>query len=185
MKFRWFIVIFIILLDQFTKGLVKQNFQLGESRQVLGELFRLTYIHNLGGAFGVKLGTPFFYLVTSLVIIVIVFFYLWRSRRLSAGAQVAFALILGGAIGNLVDRLFYRQVVDFFDFDFPDIDIPSFTLWFWHFPGYALDRWPVFNIADAAVTCGILLLLFATLFEPKSKQPAGCETSVWSNAITG
>ena len=86
----------------------------------------------------------------------------------------ALALIMGGAIGNLIDRLFAGRVVDFLDVEFFDISIPAFELLFLSFPGFALTRWPVFNIADSAVTCGMILIAWMILVQ---KTPMKQEVS--------
>ena len=161
----------IVLLDQFTKLWVKgisipalnlsiEGMKYGTSRDVLGDFFRLTYIENPGMAFGIDVGAKPFLAIVSLVASIAIAVYLYRSRNEPLGYRFSLAMILGGAVGNLIDRLFYGilfggaplfhgRVVDFLDVDFFNID-----LW-----GYHLSRWPVFNIADASVTIGVLLLL--------------------------
>ena len=79
---------------------------------------------------------------------------------------------MGGAIGNLIDRLFSGRVVDFLDVEFFDISIPAFEFLFVNFPGYALTRWPVFNVADSAVTCGMIFIAWLILFQ-KSPMKQG------------
>ncbi len=161
----------IVVVDQLSKLWVKgisipflginwEGMRYGFSRPVLGNFFRLTYIENPGMAFGIDIGGKLFFSLFSILLSAGIVYYLYRARRENLGFRISLALILGGAIGNLIDRtfygvifneapLFYGKVVDFFDVDFFDINIF----------GYALSRWPVFNIADAAVTIGIILLL--------------------------
>lgn len=161
----------IILSDQITKLMVKgfsipwlgisvEGMQYGSSRVVFGDLFRLTYIENPGMAFGIDLGGKWFFSIFSIIASAAILLYLYRTRGESLGFRISLSLILGGAIGNLIDRvfygvlfgdgpLFYGKVVDFLDVDFFNVS----------FLGYHLSRWPVFNIADAAVTIGVLLLL--------------------------
>jgi signal peptidase II len=162
----------IVLVDQCTKLLVKgvtvpalgisiEGMQYGASRPILGELLRLTYIENPGMAFGIDLGGKLFFSVFSIVASVGILVYLHRVRNDSLAFRISLAMILGGAVGNLIDRvfygvlfngdpLFYGKVVDFFDLDFFDVNVL----------GYSLSRWPVFNVADASVTIGVILLLF-------------------------
>jgi signal peptidase II len=162
----------IVLCDQITKLLVKgvhiqalgisiAGMQYGTSKQIFGDFFRLTYIENPGMAFGIDVGGKLFFSVFSIVASIAILFFLYHAREEPLGFRISLAMILGGAVGNLIDRvfygvifgdasLFYGKVVDFFDVDFFDINI-------W---GYHLSRWPVFNIADATVTLGVLLLLF-------------------------
>ena len=161
----------IVLFDQITKLLVKgvdipalgiawQGMPYGASRQILGDFFRLTYVENPGMAFSIDLGAKPVFAMFSLLASVAIIVYLYSARRSPLGFRVALAMILGGAIGNFIDRmfygiwfysepLFYGRVVDFFDVDFFDV----------HLLGYQLTRWPVFNVADACVTVGVVLLL--------------------------
>lgn len=163
----------VVLVDQVTKLFVKgfsipflgidyDGMYLGQMIPVWGDFFRFTFVENPGMAFGYDPGSSFKLIISifSLVASIGLVFYLFAIRNKSLSLRIAIALILGGAIGNLIDRtfygvifdyapLFYGKVVDFFDFDFF-----NFTLF-----GRSYDRWPVFNIADAAVTIGVLILV--------------------------
>ncbi len=162
----------IVVSDQISKFLVKgislpwlgisvDGMHYGSSRPILGDFLRLTYIENPGMAFGIDIGGKIFFSLFSILASVAILFYLYKTRGESLGLRIALAMILGGAMGNLIDRvfygvifgnapLFYGKVVDFFDLDFFNLN----SL------GYHLSRWPVFNIADASVTVGVVLLLF-------------------------
>jgi signal peptidase II len=166
-RFYFLIVAAVWVADRATKWLVKKNFELGESIPVWGNFFRLTYVENTGGAFGVQLGGTFFYFFASLVVVLYILYYLWRNPGDGKLSRLSLALILGGAFGNLYDRALYRSVTDFFDFEF--FDLPPFQLGFLRFDG--MERWPVFNIADSAVTVGILLLLFASFSQKEPSLP--------------
>lgn len=168
-----YVTLSIIFLDQFSKFFIRGieipflniNFEgmyLGESLNVIGEFFKITYIENPGMAFGFDPGSDYKLLISlfSLAASVGLFFYLFIVRKKTLSLRIAIALILGGAIGNLVDRmfygvifdyapLFYGKVVDFFDFDFFNFSLL----------GRSYDRWPIFNIADASVTVGVLILI--------------------------
>lgn len=161
----------IIVADQITKLLVKginipflgvyhEGMRYGLSKPVFGDFFRLTYIENPGMAFGIDVGGKLFFSIFSIIASAAILFYLYKARTESLGFRLSLALILGGAVGNLIDRvfygvlfgegpLFYGKVVDFLDVDFFNFSIGS----------YSMTRWPVFNIADASVTVGVLLLL--------------------------
>jgi signal peptidase II len=162
----------IVLCDQITKLMVKgisipalgiswEGMPYGSSKPIIGDFFRLTYIENPGMAFGIDIGGKLYFSLFSIIASMAIVYYLYRARHEHVGFRIALAMILGGAVGNLIDRvfygvifdeapLFYGRVVDFFDVDFFNINI-------W---GYHLSRWPVFNIADASVTLGVVLLLF-------------------------
>ncbi len=171
MRVLW-LTLLIVAVDQLSKLWVKginvsslginiYGMQYGLSKPVLGDFFRLTYIENPGMAFGIDIGGKLFFSLFSIALSIAIYYYLYRARNDALLFRLSLALILGGAIGNLIDRtfygvifneapLFYGRVVDFFDVDFFDINVL----------GYSLSRWPVFNVADAAVTIGIFILLF-------------------------
>ena len=162
----------IVISDQCAKLLVRgiavpslgiawPGLPYGISRQVMGDFLRLTYVENPGMAFGIDVGGKPLFALISIVASAAILFYLYKVRRERLGFRIALAMILGGAVGNLVDRvfygvlfdhapLFYGKVVDFIDVDFFNIN-----LGFYHF-----HRWPVFNIADACVTVGVILVFF-------------------------
>lgn len=165
--------LFIIISDQLTKLMVKgisipalgvsfPGLQLGSSRPIIGDLLRLTYIENPGMAFGIDIGGKLFFSIFSILASLGILLYLYKARNENLAFRIALAMILGGAVGNLIDRvfygvlfgegsLFYGRVVDFIDADFFNIN----------FIGYHMNRWPVFNIADASVTCGVILMLLS------------------------
>jgi signal peptidase II len=169
-----YLTLAVILTDQISKFYIKgisipflnfklEGMYLGESIQVIGNFFKITFTENPGMAFGFDPGSDFklFISIFSLVASVALFIYLFSVRKKSLSLRIAIALILGGAIGNVIDRMFYGliydyapmffgKVVDFFDFDFFNFSIF----------GRSYDRWPIFNIADAAVSIGVLILLF-------------------------
>lgn len=161
----------VVLVDQVTKLLVKgleiswlgirwQGMALGTSKPILGDFLRLTYIENPGMAFGIDLGGKLFFSLFSLVASIGILYYLYRAKSERLGFRVALALVLGGAVGNLIDRVFYgvlyREGPFFYGkvVDFVDVDLLDITIFNYH-----LSRWPVFNVADASVTVGVLLLV--------------------------
>jgi signal peptidase II len=168
---RLFWIAFILILaDQATKiwvkgftlfGVVHQGMYLHESVEVLGDILRWTYVENPGMAFGIEFGWGKIFLSLFSVLATIgLGWLLYRMRTAHIGIQITIMLLLAGATGNLIDRvfygvlyneapLFYGKVVDFVDIDIPDIHLGDFNL----------TRWYVFNIADSCVTCGIILLI--------------------------
>lgn len=142
MTVPFLILVAVILgVDQLSKHMVRVNFQPNESLPVINSVFHLTYVNNPGAAFGLfAYKTPVFIAITVLVVAVILIAY----RTLPPGNPVmrlALALITGGALGNLIDRLRFGYVVDFLDFRI----------------------WPVFNLADVAIVSGVILLCWQLL----------------------
>ncbi|MCL5773715.1 MAG: signal peptidase II [Firmicutes bacterium] len=140
--------ILVILLDQLSKYLVAGHFLLNFSTPLLGRILYLTYIKNSGIAFGfAPRAGVFLIILTAAVIIVFIFVAANYSKKETAGRklalQIAAGLVLGGSIGNLIDRIRLGAVIDFIDFKF----------------------WPVFNFADSAVTIGILIILVEILIK--------------------
>jgi signal peptidase II len=137
------LAIAVVALDRWTKHWASTELPFGQPVQVVGDYVRLTYTRNSGVAFGIGQGTGFPYYIFSLVAIVAI---LWMFLRGRAGngpvRRTALALILSGAVGNLVDRVTSGEVVDFIELGIPQ----------WH--------WPIFNVADSAVTVGVLLFAF-------------------------
>jgi signal peptidase II len=137
----------IVVVDQLTKVIVDRTMPLHHSIPLVDGLFNLTYVRNTGAAFGIFSGSheafrlPFLILV-SVVAIGFIFVMLRRLREGETGLVTALAFILGGAIGNLIDRLIYGEVIDFLDV-------------YWR--NY---HWPAFNIADSFITIGVGIMLF-------------------------
>ncbi len=133
----------VVLLDIVTKAVVQRTLRLYDPVPVLGDFFRLTYIFNRGAAFGLHLGENSRWIFTGLTVLAIIGLFLWYRSTPSTDRSrlLALASVTAGAIGNLIDRVrSHRGVVDFLDFGFGNV------------------RWPVFNVADIAVTCGAILL---------------------------
>jgi signal peptidase II len=164
---------FVLIADQITKLFIKgisipflnintPGFEYGNSIEVIGSFFRITFVENPGMAFGIGVGetAKIFLSIFSLVAGIGILVYLYKLRNEKFIVRFALALILGGAIGNFIDRAFYGVLYDYAPLfygrvvDFLDVDFFDFTLF-----GHTYNRWPIFNIADTAVTVGVVLLL--------------------------
>ncbi len=154
----------IFIFDQFTKFLAMTFLQPSHPVNILGNFLRLTYVENPGMAFGIDISDKLLFNLISLVAIGIIFLYYYRLRH-NPLMRYSFAIILGGAFGNLWDRLLRGSVVDFLDFDFFDIHFSGGTYLFWQLPSYSLERWPVFNVADMAVTIGMLIIVLSAFLD--------------------
>jgi signal peptidase II len=129
----------VVAADRWTKHWATIEFQGREPVNVIGEFVRFTYTLNSGVAFGLGAGLPFPYAVFSIVAVGVILYLFLRQPTHSPARQWALALILGGALGNLIDRVQTGEVVDFI--------LVGWRGWYW----------PVFNVADSAVTAGVLL----------------------------
>jgi len=155
-KYLW-LSLLIVIIDQLSKWWIRAYFAknpLLDSIPVWGDFFRITFVENTGAAFSMTLGSPLInriiFVVVALVAIGVLFWLLKQSNsRLSS---LGYSLVIGGATGNLIDRILRGKVTDFFDNDFPD---------------FIMHRWPVYNIADSAIFVAMLLLAVYFLFYDK------------------
>lgn len=157
----------VVCLDQITKIIAKLYLQPIHSVNIIGDFFRLTYVENPGMAFGIQLGNRLLFNILSIIAVIVISFYLLKMRDHHL-LRFSFALILGGAFGNLIDRFLHGQVVDFFDVEFFDIHFNGARILFLQIPPYSMDRWPVFNIADMAVSTGMILIILTAIIEHKT-----------------
>lgn len=165
------LITIIVAFDQITKLFVKNLMEIRESIGIIGDFFQFTYIENPGMAFGLQMENKILFTLLSIGAAIVVFIYLYRMRNEKIMLVMALSFIMGGAIGNLIDRLFYGKVVDFLDFEFFDIAIPKFSFFFIEFPGFELTRWPIFNIADSSVTIGMFIIAWMIFFVKDTPKP--------------
>jgi signal peptidase II len=146
----------VLLLDQWTKHVVQGRLLLHQAAEVIPGFFNLVHVRNTGGAFGIfggergGLGSLLFVVISLIAIGSILFFFV-KAREDEKTLALSLSLVLSGAIGNLIDRLGYGEVVDFLDF---------------HLFSY---HWPAFNIADSAICIGIGLIALELLIRDKKK----------------
>lgn len=150
------VALLILIIDQVSKGLVVARMEWGQSMDLvswLAPVLRITYVTNTGVAFGLFQGMGDLFLIAALVVVGALFLY---YRRLPAGdilLRIALGLQMGGALGNLTDRLWRGAVVDFIDLNF------------WPF-----RDWPIFNLADASIVTGVGLLALHMLLEARTTE---------------
>ncbi len=142
----WFIAVLAIGLDRLTKYLVQTTLAPGQTLPLIPSVFHLTYVQNTGAAFGLFRGQGWPLAVISVVVCGWIVRELRRCASSISLVVISLSLVLGGAIGNLIDRVWLGYVVDFFD----------------------LRIWPVFNVADSCITVGVGLLLWQSVFKRKS-----------------
>jgi signal peptidase II len=146
--------IFTVTTDQASKLAVDSFFHIHDSRNIIGNFLRLTYIKNPGAAFGINFGNPKVMLAVT-ILVTVMLLYMFLSGKLNPGTMIGRAsmvMILGGAVGNLIDRIRMGEVIDFIDM------------------GFGRYRWPVYNLADVYVTVGVIILMITLVFFSESSN---------------
>ena len=148
------LIVVIVALDQWSKWAIKTSFNLYQSKPVIQDLLHFTYVTNDGMAFGLSFpGGRHVLLIMTILLTGFIVGFLWKEKNGHPLIKYGLALILSGAIGNLIDRLLYGKVVDFLD-----LMIGNF-------------HWYIFNIADSSVTIGMILFIIHSIYiEPKKNN---------------
>jgi signal peptidase II len=144
------IVILVVVLDQVSKYLAKHYLKPIGSVQLIPKIFHFTYVENKGAAFGILQNQRWFFIAITVVVAVAIVYYMYTHSSENLLLTIALSMILGGAIGNLIDRIRLGYVVDMFHF--------------------ILIDYPVFNVADSFVVIGTILLAYYILFIAGSKE---------------
>lgn len=176
--------LFILFADQVSKLYIKgisipslginfQGMRYGESIEIINNFFNITFIENPGMAFGIEFGGKLVRSIFTLIAAVLITYYIYKNRKESFYLRISLAFILGGALGNLIDRIFYGVIFGYAPVfygrvvDFMHFNIPDFTIF-----GKNIYTWPIFNVADVAVTIGFILIILGYKYIFKSKQEA-------------
>ncbi len=133
--------VIVLLIDQIVKLLIKTNMSLNEEISIIPNFFSIQYLKNTGAAFSILENQTILLAITSIICISVIIYYLKKEENLTTTMYLSFGLVLGGILGNLIDRIAYQGVIDFL----------SFQIFNYNFP--------VFNIADIGITIGVLLLI--------------------------
>lgn len=171
MLWFWITAVSLLVADLVTKAIVTANMPVGGAGiEVLGELFRLRHIRNSGGLFGFFPGNAVYFAAISAIAVAVILSVVYRSRTRDRVQQLALGMVLGGALGNLHDRIRFREVVDFLDV------------------GIGTHRWPTFNVADSGVSVGVcILVIWLFVSERKAarteREYAAGETNAESRAV--
>lgn len=157
-RFYWiFLSILLILADQITKFLVVKKIPINDSIELIEDFFSLSHVRNTGAAFGMLSGQRWIFMVFTSIVIFFAVLALCSGRVKNNWGILSLSLIIGGGVGNMIDRIFLGEVVDFFAFNF------------W---GY---QFAVFNVADIFVCCGTVILafyiFFSSDFDSKKEEP--------------
>ena len=155
-KYIILLIVFCILLalDQGTKRVIEHSFPLHQIREVMPGFFAITHVRNTGAAFGLLAGLPaaatIFVIISLMAIVLILAYFRWIKEQ-EVWTPLCLSLVLTGAVGNLIDRFRLGSVIDFLDFQYRG----------WH--------WPAFNVADASITIGVILLAIKILWGEKKE----------------
>ncbi|WP_413301418.1 signal peptidase II [Bacillus sp. 1P10SD] len=150
--FYYLIALFVILLDQITKWLIVSKMNLGDSIPIIDNILYITSHRNRGAAWGILQGQMWLFYVITIIVIVAIMYYIQKAAKGKWLLGVSLALMLGGAIGNFIDRVVRKEVVDF-------IHTYIFTY-----------NFPVFNIADSALVVGVVVLMIQMLREERESK---------------
>ncbi|WP_079529773.1 signal peptidase II [Halobacillus hunanensis] len=142
----------IIVLDQLTKWIIVRTMEIRESIPVIENFFYITSHRNQGAAWGILQGQMWFFYIVTVIVIGVIIYYMGQFAKQSSFVGVALALILGGAIGNFIDRLFRKEVVDFLNF---------------YIGNY---NFPIFNVADSSLVVGVIFVLIATFIDERRQK---------------
>ncbi|WP_151736001.1 signal peptidase II [Paenibacillus tengchongensis] len=148
----YLIALIVFLLDQGTKYLIATRLELGEQIPVIGDFFIITSHRNTGAAFGILEGQIWFFVIITVIVVAGIVWYLNKSMGSRKLLPTALGLVLGGAVGNFLDRILAGEVVDFLMFNFG-----SYTF-------------PIFNIADSCIVIGVALIILDTLRDIKGGE---------------
>ncbi|MDO0955820.1 signal peptidase II [Mammaliicoccus sciuri] len=145
-------IIILIALDQLTKFLIVKSLEVGESIKVISNFLYITSHRNQGAAWGILQGKMWLFYIVTIVVLVILFMFFKNEGYGRPDVQLGLSLLIAGSIGNFIDRLFRGEVVDF-------VDTYIFSY-----------NFPIFNVADAALTIGVIVLIILILFEGKEEK---------------
>ncbi|MBL0846480.1 MULTISPECIES: signal peptidase II [Mammaliicoccus] len=145
-------IVLLIVFDQLTKFMIVKSLEVGESVKVISNVIYITSHRNQGAAWGILQGKMWLFYIVTVVVLVILFMFFKNEGYGQPVMQLGLSLLIAGSIGNFIDRLFRGEVVDFID-----------TYIF----GY---NFPIFNVADAALTIGVIVLIIVILFEGKEEK---------------
>lgn len=154
MKKKLVLIFLLVTIDQIIKYLVITNMQLGQSIEIVENVFSLSYYLNDGAAWSILSGKMFLFYVLTTISVIGISYYMYKHPKLEKYQQVGMLLYISGALGNLIDRVRIQAVVDYLDFKIPIIDYD----------------FPIFNLADSLLVCGVILIALGVFKEEKNDR---------------
>lgn len=181
MRVLW-VTFVVLLVDHFTKVLVKTNMFLGQSIPLVGDWLKLTFTENPGMAFGVTFGMPLLVTTFAILATLAIMVYLWHARWARLSYRLSLALVLGGAIGNIIDRVFYGKIFEYAGYfrgevvDFVHVNVYNGVAasWIPLIGGQYVTLFPIWNVADMAIVFGVFSIL---VFHRQMTAPPSSEAS--------
>lgn len=131
--------IIFVFIDQLSKGLINIGMNLNQSIEIIPNFLNLTYVHNIGAAFSIFEGAKWFFIITAIIVLNIIYIFFIKDKELKNSEIVIYSLLISGIIGNLIDRVVFGYVIDFID-----VNIFNFA---------------IFNLADSFIVIAVVLLL--------------------------
>lgn len=156
MYIYYLIAIVIVAIDHWTKWLVVKNMELGERIVLIDPTFALLSHRNRGAAWGMLEGQMWLFTIVTIIVVIGILYYFHKEAKGKPLFQISLMVLLGGTLGNFIDRIFRGEVVDFADVLIPVINYD----------------FPIFNIADAALTIGVVMLIIVLFLEEKAEKAA-------------
>ncbi|WP_077303387.1 signal peptidase II [Virgibacillus pantothenticus] len=151
MYWYYIIALLIIALDQASKWLIVTRLELGERLTIIENFFYITSHRNTGAAWGILEGQMTFFYIVTVIVVAVVVYYIQAYAKDSKLLGLALSFVLGGAVGNFIDRVFRKEVVDFFDFIIFGYDFP------------------IFNVADSSLVVGVFLIIITMFIDERRK----------------
>jgi len=151
----WLFFMVLLVLDQVTKHLVTSSIELGQSIPLIEGVFRLTYVQNNGAAFSILQGQRWFFVVITIIALIVIVFIRYKYYKKDKWMTAALAVLAAGALGNMIDRLLYGYVVDFFDF--------------------YLINFAVFNVADCCIVVSLVFIAILVIKKPSKIKSRDAE----------
>ena len=146
------ITIVSLFIDQLVKIIVINNMNLFDSINIITNFFKITYVRNTGAAWSILSGNTWFLIVISLIALVVIYLYFIKDKKLNKLESISYGLLIGGILGNLIDRIIYGYVIDYLDFKIINYDFP------------------IFNIADICIVISIILIGISLIVGEKNAR---------------
>lgn len=140
-----FLTLLCIIIDQVVKIFISINMNINQSINVINNFFRITYVHNDGAAFSILSGNRLLLIFIAIISLVLIYTFFINNKKLTQLEQISYILLIGGIIGNLIDRILYGYVIDYLDFKIINYNFP------------------IFNLADIFIVISIFLLIILTI----------------------